>query len=147
MGPKQLMSVLTSCAMSVVAEEVLDVAFYFTLSTLPLGVTVAAINLACCFLCKTQKPATREVMVGTDEDCGNGTHRSEDMWAPCTPPPVEGSAGRLRRTSQATADAREIITTATGKCWHKSESCYHVKNLNKQTIKRFRPCRDCTGSF
>ena len=118
------------------AVEVLDVALYF-IAALPLSGLVA-VNLACCFLYMPRRPATRDAMVGTDVFCGSG-HGSET-------PAVKDSASQWALGT--TADAGGIIvTTASGKCWHSSEACFHVRSLAKGPIKRFRPCKDCTGSF
>ena len=134
-GPGQLERV-TNAMPSEAAVEVLDVALYLV-AALPLSGLVA-VNLACCFLYMPRRPATQEAMVGTDAFCGN-EHGSRAA-------PVQDSGG-VQRALGTTDAGGIIVTTASGKCWHSSVTCPHVRSLAKGAIKRFRPCKDCTGSL
>ena len=48
---------------------------------------------------------------------------------------------RLREAIQTTNEMELFATTATGRTWHKSVNCHHLRGVRTRAM---RPCTDCT---
>lgn len=120
----------------VAALELLDVAVYCNVSFLSLAACVV-LHLVATSFCRARKPSVRDAMVGTDDSflagvSPHGQEVNETLHA----------SSNDRRCELSHAFMRSVFVTSGGRCWHRSDTCYH---LRKSSIKMLSPCRDCAS--